>query len=103
MKHRLRSAAILFGLALAGLVLAGLAGAALVADRMLPPPLERLASVSTLVLDREGRALRAYTIAEGTWRLPADLARIDAKLLRFQLAYEDQRFRSHPGVDLLAA
>ena len=97
MKHRLRSAAILFGL-----VLAGLAGAAFVADRMLPPPLERLAPVSTLVLDREGRVLRAYTTAEGSWRLPADLGQIDPKLLRFLLAYEDQRFRSHPGVDLLA-
>src|SRR5262245_53334483 len=98
MKHRLRSAALLFGLALMGL-----AGAGFVADRMLPPPLERLAPVSTLVLDREGRVLRAYTTAEGNWRLPADLDRIDPKLERFLLAYEDQRFRSHPGVDLLAA
>src|SRR5690349_13051102 len=98
MKHRLRSAAILFSLALAGL-----AGAAFVADRMLPPPLDRLASVSTLVLDRNGQVLRAYTTAEGNWRLPADLNQIDPKFQRFLLAYEDQRFRSHPGVDLLAA
>jgi penicillin-binding protein 1C len=98
MKPRLRSAAILFGLALMAL-----AGAGFVADRRLPPPLERLAAVSTLVLDRDGRVLRAYTTAEGSWRLPADLAQIDPKLLRFLLAYEDQRFRSHPGVDLLAA
>jgi penicillin-binding protein 1C len=80
-----------------------LAGAALVADRMLPPPLERLASVSTLVLDRDGRVLRAYTTREGAWRLPADLTQIDPRFLRFLLAYEDQRFRTHPGVDALAA
>ena len=98
MKLRLRSAAILLGLGLAAM-----AGATFVADRMLPPPLERLASASTLVLDREGRVLRAYTTADGAWRLPADLAQIDPKFLRFLLAYEDQRFRTHPGVDALAA
>ncbi|HEX6118204.1 MAG TPA: transglycosylase domain-containing protein, partial [Dongiaceae bacterium] len=79
-----------------------MAGSALVADRMLPPPLEKLASVSTLVLDRDGRMLRAYTTPEGAWRLPADFTRIDRKFVRFLLAYEDQRFRSHPGVDVLA-
>jgi penicillin-binding protein 1C len=98
MRLRLRSAAIFFGLAVSAL-----AGIAFVADRALPPPLERLASVSTLVLDREGRVLRAYTTQEGAWRLPADLGQIDPKFLRFLLAYEDQRFRTHPGVDVLAA
>jgi penicillin-binding protein 1C len=98
MRFRLRSAAILFGLALAAA-----AGAAFVADRALPPPLQRLNAVSTLVLDRDGRILRAYTTPEGAWRLPADLARIDPKFVRFLLAYEDQRFRLHPGIDLLAA
>jgi penicillin-binding protein 1C len=75
----------------------------LVVDRMLPPPVERLQSVSTLVLDRDERILRAYTTAAGAWRLPADLAQIDPKFIRFLLAYEDQRFRRHPGVDVLAA
>ena len=97
MRHRLRSAAIACGLALAAL-----AGVALVADRVLPPPLEKLASVSTLMLDRDGRVLRAYTTPDGAWRLPADLSQIDPKFLRFLLAYEDQRFRTHPGVDVLA-
>src|SRR5262245_44043514 len=97
MKLRLRSAAIALGL---GLV--GLAGAAFVADRMLPPPIARLQSVSTLVLDRDARVLRAYTTAEGAWRLPTDLAQVDPKFVRFLLTYEDQRFRTHPGVDVLA-
>ncbi|MEZ5829935.1 MAG: penicillin-binding protein 1C [Dongiaceae bacterium] len=97
MRRHLRSATILLGLAFAAV-----AGTALVADRMLPPPLERLSSVSTLVLDRHGRVLRAYTTAEGTWRLPADLDRIDPRFLRFLLAYEDRRFRNHPGIDALA-
>ncbi len=60
-----------------------MAGAAFVADRMLPPPLERLQSVSTLVLDRDQRVLRAYTTAEGAWRLPADVAQIDPKFIAF--------------------
>jgi penicillin-binding protein 1C len=98
MRLRLRSVAIVLGLAFAGM-----AGAAFVADRMLPPPLKRLESVSTLMLDRDATVLRAYTTAEGAWRLPADLAQIDPKFLRFLLAYEDQRFRTHHGVDVLAA
>jgi penicillin-binding protein 1C len=69
---------------------------------MLPPPLEKLGAVSTLVLDRDGRVLRAYTARDDAWRLPADLAHVDPKFVRFLLAYEDQRFRSHPGVDVLA-
>jgi penicillin-binding protein 1C len=69
---------------------------------MLPPPLERLQSVSTLVLDRDGNVLRAYTTESGAWRLPADLGAIDPKFLRFLTAYEDRRFQSHPGVDVLA-
>jgi penicillin-binding protein 1C len=80
-----------------------LAGGAFVADRALPPRLEPLSDVSTVVLDREGRVLRAYTTRDGAWRLPADLAVIDPKFVRFLLAYEDRRFQAHPGVDLLAA
>ena len=66
MMRRLQAAAIALGLAIAAT-----AGAALVADRALPPPLERLASASTVVLDRDGRVLRAYTTREGAWRLHA--------------------------------
>src|SRR5688572_1319455 len=86
-----------------GSACAVLAVAIVIADRMLPPPLERLQSVSTLVLDRDQRVLRAYTTAEGAWRLPADLAQVDPTFVRFVMAYEDQRFRAHPGVDVLAA
>lgn len=78
------------------------AAVVMLADRLLPPPLDRLASMSTLVLDRDGHVLRAYTTREGAWRLPAHLGQIDPTFLRFLLAYEDQRFRAHPGVDALA-
>jgi penicillin-binding protein 1C len=85
-----------------GIALLMLGAAAFCADRLAPPPLERLASVSTLVTDKDGRVLRAYTTPEGSWRLPVELGAVDPKLIRFLLSYEDQRFRLHPGVDPLA-
>ena len=86
MPVRLRRASLI-----AGLALLALAVATFVADRLAPPPLQRFESVSTLVVDRDGRVLRAYTTPEGSWRLPADLAAIDPKLIRFLLSYEDIR------------
>ena len=59
--------------------------------------------VSTTVLDREGRLLRAYTVADGRWRLPVSSAEVDPGYLRQLIAYEDKRFRSHSGVDPAAA
>ena len=94
---RLRRAALVTGLTLLALV-----AVAFCADRLMPPPLERLSSVSTLVVDRDGRVLRAYTTPDGTWRLPAQAAEVDPKLIHFLLSYEDGRFQAHPGVDPLA-
>ncbi len=59
-------------------------------------------STSTLMLDRDGRLLRAYTVADGRWRLPVDLDSVDPAYVAMLLAYEDRRFASHPGVDALA-
>ncbi len=83
--------------------LAILALAALVADRLLPPDTSRLADSSTLVLDSRGELLRAFTTRSGAWRLPARTGDVDPLYLEMLLAYEDQRFRAHPGVDPLAA
>ena len=58
---------------------------------------------STTVLDRQGRMLRAYTVADGRWRLPVDVAEVDADYIDQLIAFEDKRFRSHSGVDLLAS
>ena len=57
---------------------------------------------STLVVDREGRLLRPYATIEGRWRLPATLDHVDPRYVDMLLAYEDRRFRYHPGVDPLA-
>ncbi len=62
---------------------------------------ERLA-FSTAVLDRDEKLLRPYATPEGRWRLTASRAQVDPRFLELLLAYEDQRFASHRGVDVLA-
>jgi penicillin-binding protein 1C len=59
-------------------------------------------AVSTQVLDRNGRLLRAYATPEGRWRLPATVKDVDPRFVAMLLAYEDKRFREHDGVDPLA-
>jgi penicillin-binding protein 1C len=88
-----------------GLALAA-AGAALALSRYVealgPLDLSRVPQGSTVVLDREGRLLRAFTTEDGRWRLPLAAQDVDARYLAILSAYEDRRFRSHPGVDPLA-
>lgn len=65
-----------------------------------PPSLE--IPSSRLILDREGRLLRAFTVAPGRVRLPVALESVDKGFIAMLLAMEDRRFLSHPGVDALA-
>ena len=68
-----------------------------------PPPLAKAREVSTIVLDRNGKLLRAFAMADGRWRLPVDATTdVDPGYLNLLLGYEDQRFYSHAGVDPLA-
>jgi penicillin-binding protein 1C len=66
-------------------------------DATVLPPLAVETSVE--VRDREGDLLRAYTVADGRWRLALPPDRVDPVYVRMLLAYEDKRFRDHPGVD----
>ncbi len=61
------------------------------------PPLAVETSIE--VMDRDGRLLRAYTVADGRWRLALPPDRVDPGYLAMLLAYEDKRFYDHPGVD----
>ena len=61
------------------------------------------AETSVEVLDRDGGLLRAYTVADGRWRLALRLEDTDPLYLEMLVAYEDKRFRDHDGVDPLAA
>src|SRR5262249_49123123 len=65
-------------------------------------PLGEGLAFSTMVVDRDGKLLRPYTAPEGRWRLPATRENVDPRFLELLLAYEDKRFRTHPGVDPLA-
>src|SRR5512141_594829 len=68
-----------------------------------PLPLEASRKVSTTIVDRNGKLLRAYAMADGRWRLPVDArAAVDPTYLKLLLAYEDRRFWTHGGVDPLA-
>jgi penicillin-binding protein 1C len=70
---------------------------------LVPLPLAQAQQVSTSVVDRNGKLLRAYAMADGRWRLPVDARTgVDPGYLKLLLAYEDRRFRSHAGVDPLA-
>ncbi|MCL4765719.1 MAG: penicillin-binding protein 1C [Hyphomicrobiaceae bacterium] len=67
-----------------------------------PPPLAAAAQVSVTVVDRDGDLLRAFTTAQGRWRLPVEPADVDQRYLAMLIAFEDRRFRSHGGIDPLA-
>jgi penicillin-binding protein 1C len=67
-----------------------------------PAPLGKDLDYSHVVLDRDGRLLRAYATGAGRWRLPATEKDVDPRFLRLLFAYEDKRFRSHYGVDPFA-
>ena len=64
-----------------------------------PPPVGNNLEMSHIVIDRDGRLLRAYPTGEGRWRLPATAEDVDPRFVRMLLAYEDKRFYEHVGVD----
>ncbi len=84
-----------------GLILTGVFAAWVVA--LGPLPLAQARQVSTTIVDRNGKLLRAYAMADGRWRLPVDAKTgVDPGYLKLLLAYEDRRFYSHAGVDPFA-
>ncbi len=66
-------------------------------DATVLPPLQ--VAVSTELRDRDGHLLRAYTVADGRWRLPVTVSDVDPTYLRMLIRYEDKRFGRHNGVD----
>ncbi len=71
-------------------------------DIRYPPPLSAGREVSQVVVDRSGALLRAFTIDDGRWRLPVQLADVDPNFVAMLIAYEDKRFNEHNGIDPLA-
>lgn len=68
-----------------------------------PPPLAAAEQISKTVVDRNGDLLRAFTTPQGRWRLPLEPDEVDPRYISILLAFEDRRFRTHDGVDVLAA
>jgi penicillin-binding protein 1C len=65
-------------------------------------PLPTGIAVSQTVVDRQGRLLRPYALRDGRWRLPVSVEDVDSRYIDVLLAYEDRRFRAHPGIDPFA-
>src|SRR5580658_5987528 len=57
---------------------------------------------STIVVDRDGRLLRPFTLPDGRWRLPATTHDVDPRYVALLVAYEDAGFYEHRGVDARA-
>ena len=99
--HRSRKTHLVASLAAACMMIATIFAAWVVS--LGPLPLDKAREVSTTILDRNGKLLRAYAMADGRWRLPLDARTgVDPTYLKLLLAYEDRRFRTHAGVDPLA-
>lgn len=92
----------ILSIATIGLAVAAWAGFEAALSGMTPPPLKSAAEVSVTVVDRDDRLLRAFTTADGRWRLPATNQDVDQRYLAMLLAFEDRRFYEHGGVDILA-
>ena len=82
-------------------------GAALARDRFdawidatVLPPL--VTEMSVEVLDRNGQLLRAYTVADGRWRMAVTLDAVDPDYVAMLVRYEDKRFPEHGGIDAVA-
>jgi len=68
-----------------------------------PLPLDEARKASVTVVDRHGKLLRAFAMADGRWRLPVHAGtEVDPRYLKLLLAFEDKRFADHRGVDPLA-
>jgi penicillin-binding protein 1C len=68
-----------------------------------PLDLSAIDADSPVVVDRDGRLLRAFTTPDGRWRSPVTSAEVDPRLLDLLIGVEDKRFRAHHGVDAMAA
>ena len=86
----------------AGAIIAGLTAVVFYVAALGPAPRGDRLDYSNIVLDREGRLLRAYADKDGRWRLPVTADDVDPRFLDILLSYEDRRFHSHPGVDVFA-
>lgn len=95
----LRPARVVVAAALAGVLALAFGVDRWVATTQLPP-LTPTTSVEVRAAGDE--LLRAYTVADGRWRLRVGPEQVDPGYLAMLIGYEDRRFYAHAGVDLRA-
>lgn len=96
---RFARAAMIGLAAFAGLTAAGYAAIEIAKSQLGPPPLEAAEGQSTIVVDRNGKLLRAFTTPDGRWRMPLEVEDVDPRYFEILKAFEDRRFEDHGGVD----
>ncbi len=90
------------GLKRAGYALLGLTTALVLANWLLPPDMTRARNLSPQVTARDGGLLRAFLSPDGFWRIETTSRDVGPRYLAMLMAYEDRRFETHLGVDVLA-
>ncbi|MDR1875236.1 MAG: penicillin-binding protein 1C [Synergistaceae bacterium] len=90
----------IFGAAALSILTAAVVGAVF----FVPLPLERIREriASPALYDSEGRLFHLRLSAEAEWSMPVPLAGMGKWLPRIAVGIEDQRFYSHPGLDVFA-
>ena len=89
-------------MALLGFATIGLLFGLAVLDHVYPVEKSRIDDRSVIVTSQNGTLLRAFTAKDGRWRLPVKPNQVDQRYIQMLLAWEDQRFREHVGVDPFA-
>lgn len=85
------------------LILAVVLCAVLILDTLYPLNLPSQQDLfARVVLDRQGRPLRAFPDQKGVWRYAVSLEQVSPLYLEALITYEDQRFWQHPGIDPIA-
>lgn len=88
------------GFRMAGWAALMLVGAFAAAWGLFPLPVERLEKdYSTVFLDREGRLVRIELSPSGRYRIRLPLTEVSEEIRRGVVAFEDQWFHWHPGVN----
>ncbi len=71
-------------------------------DDLNPVNLTAVQNTSRVVKATDGAWLYAQINSEDKWRFPVTIAKLDPAYIEMLLAFEDKRFYTHPGFDMLA-
>ena len=73
-------------------------------DKVYPLPVDQFdkRSFAQLVVDANGKPLRAFPDKQGVWRYPVTIDQVSPLYLEALINYEDQYFYQHPGVNPIA-